>query len=321
MPPRRILVVKLSAIGDCLHGSAVAQALRQGFPDAHIGWVIHNHCSQIIVGNPYLDKVHLWDRKKHWKTLGALRQELRAENYDTVLDIQGLFKSGLVSWLSGAKQRFGPEEAREKAQLFYTHKCKDHPEMHVVNHLLARAAEVGATWDEPPNMYLPLQDPDREKAGKLLDEWGYDGSRRLVTINPSAGWPEKQWAPAKFGELALRLYNDFNMQPIVTGADFDRHLADPILAACPMAYDAVGKTSLVGLGALLERCVLFVGGDTGPMHMAQAVGSRVIALFGPTHPDRLGPRDLVRHRRIYTPPDIQQITVDQVVETVREMGF
>jgi len=320
MPPR-ILIVKLSAIGDCLHGSAVAQALRQGYPDSQIGWLVHSHCSSLVVGNPYLTKVHQWDRKQFWKSLGDVRRELRAEQYDIAIDIQGLFKSGLITYLSGAKQRFGPEEARELGTMFYTHKCKNHPEMHIVDHLLARAQEAGATWTEPPNMYLPLTDADKAHVEQLLAEWKWDRTRKLVAINPSAGWPEKQWSPEKFGELALELYEKHNMQPVVTGAPFDRPLGDPILAKCPMAYDAVGRTTLLQLGALLAKCALFVGGDTGPMHMAQAVGSRVIALFGPTNPARLGPRNHELHRTLYTPPDIQQITVEQAVEAAKSMGF
>lgn len=281
----RILIVKLSAIGDCLHATPVLEALRQTFPDAHLGWVVHPHCRPVLEGNPFLDQIHEWDRKNLWSSLGSLGRELRAARYDKVLDLQGLLKSALVCRVSGA-QSWGPSEAREGAKFLYHHRIPALPSEPIQLRYLKRAAAIGAEWATPPRMHFPYSQQDLETARALLE--GVRGPK--VVLNPSAGKEFKQWPPARFAEVGQALIAQ-GCQPVITGAPADRPLADAILAGCPGALDLCGKTNLKQLAALLSLVDLFVGGDTGPMHLAQASGCRVVALFGPTNARVLGPQD------------------------------
>lgn len=317
--PGRILIVKLSAIGDCLHATPALEALRTTYPSHHIGWAVHLHCAPVVTGNPFVSQIHRYDRKQFWKSLGILTKSIRKARYDTVLDQQGLFKSGLVTRLSGAKRRFGPQEAREQAGVFYTDKLPDQRGNHIVDCYLNRAAAIGARWEQTPRMYFPTDHRDAAYAQMLWDECDIDEGQPVVVLNPSAGKPFKQWAPERFARLAEALVQEHGAKCLITGSRGDRPLADGILHALHdkgIVHDMIGRTSLSQLAALFRRVDLFVGGDTGPMHMAQAMGCPVLALFGPTNPQVLGPREPI-HRTIYHPATreqgMTQITVEEVV--------
>lgn len=316
----RILIIKLSAIGDCLHATPVAEALRRTFPDAHIGWLVHTHCAPVLEGNPFIDVIHRWDRKDLWGGWGALKRELHAVKYDRALDLQGLFKSAMACMASGAT-RIGPEEAREFAWLFYHVKTPDQRGKPIQLCYLNRAAYVGAQIHPAPKMCFPFSADDLAVAKSLLP----NGPGPKVILNPSAGKPIKQWPPDRFGAVANEL-SKVGAQCIITGAPADQPLADAILAATNKEIqitDLTGKTSLKQLGAVLSLCNLFIGGDTGPMHMAQAVGCRVLALFGPTDPAVLGPQDprdrVIMRTRIPEELDMVEIPVEDVVKVALEL--
>ncbi|MBL8088063.1 MAG: glycosyltransferase family 9 protein [Chthonomonas sp.] len=322
----RILIVKLSAIGDCLHATPALAALRQTFPNAHLGWAVHAHCAPVITSNSNLDKVHRWDRLRMLEEFVVLRKSLRRERYDIALDLQGLFKSGFVTKLSGANKRFGPSEAREFAQVFYTSKIASQKGQHIIDVYLNRAKAVGAQWESPPPMLFPVSSRDAEYADFLLREPGISLDRPIIVLNPSAGKPFKQWAPECFGRLADSLVSELGAYCLVTGSPGDRPLGEAVMAHTQykdQVFNVVGRTSLTQLAGLLSKVSLFIGGDTGPMHMAQAVGTRVLALFGPTDPARLGPRD-TDHRVIYRPGDdpmrsMHNITVEEVFHEAKGM--
>lgn len=350
----RILIIKLSAIGDCLLASPVAQALRDSFPEAHIGWVVHPHCSPVVAKNPYLDRVHLWPRKQLFRHVLRVAKEIRAEHYDIAIDLQGLFKSGLIAKLSGAKRRIGPVEAREGAHVFYTETvARNNKVMHVVPGYLELARAAGASWTEEPPMHMPFGEEELQIVQTLLAPTCLNGpaveaatpdsnvssnpqaramslhsepdgstqspnpqspnpdprspipatldprpprpatSNPIIVLNPSAGKAIKQWGPERFGSLGDRLIEERHACIVITGAPSDRALADAVLAAMKhrdQVLDLTGKTNLNQLAALLSQVDLFIGGDTGPMHIAQAAGTKVLALFGPTDPKTLGPR-------------------------------
>ncbi len=319
-PSPRILIVKLSAIGDCLHATPAAEAIRRAFPGAHIGWLVHSHCAAVLEGNPNIDIIHRWDRKNLWQSWGALKRELRAVQYDSALDLQGLMKSALACIASGAK-RIGPEEARELAWLFYQVRTPDQRGKPIQQCYLNRAAYVGANIHPAPRMVFPFSEDDLEFARQLIPA----GDGPVVALNPSAGKPFKQWPPERFGAVANDLSKS-NTRLLITGAPADQPLADGILEATHAGVNItnlVGKTNLKQLGALLSQCNLFIGGDTGPMHIAQAVGCRVLALFGPTNPEVLGPKD-PRDRIIYRQHAdrdraMEQIPVEDVIFAAREL--
>lgn len=315
----RILIVKLSAIGDCLMTTPTLAALRHGLPGAEIDWVVHPLSMPVVRGQADVRQMHVLPRKQLWKHIWSVARALRREKYDIVIDQQGLLKSAVLTRLTGCRRRYGPAEGREGSPRFYTNLLPDAPTEHVIRHYLMRAEQIGAKVDhdnEPP-MIFPVSDEDRRFVDTWLQERGL-GTGRLVAINPSAGQAVKQWSPQNFGQVAANLQRA-GFTPIITGAPADRELGNGVLqGAGGTLADAVGATSLTQLAALLARCELFVGGDTGPMHMAQAVGSRVLALFGPTDPTRLGPR-AAQHQTIYRPGSMDQIQVDEVTEAALTM--
>ncbi len=306
----RILVIKMSAIGDVLHASPVAQALREAHPAAELGWLVHTHCQAMIVGNPYLTRVHRLDRKKFLSRLFQLRREILPHRYEAALDLQGLLKSALVARISGIRRRIGPADAREQAaRVLYSELAPPQPGVHILDVYLNRAATLGAT--SRPSMYVPQSPADEAHIERLWTELQLDPHRPVVVLNPSAGKPNKLWGNENFSELGRKL----EAQILVTGAPADRPMTAAIAEATG-GHDLAGKTSLTQLAALLKRVDLFIGGDTGPMHIACAVGTPVCALFGPTDPAILGPIG-DQHRTVYRPPSMEKISVEDVAETVR----
>lgn len=277
----------------------MARALRQTFPDAKIGWAVHPHCAPILEGNPDLDEIHLIPRKKFFREFPRAILPVRREKYDIAIDLQGLMKSGLVTKLSSAPKRIGPVEAKEGARMMYNFRvARDNANLHVVDGYLKLAEAAGAKVVPAPQMVLPDRTEDKLQIDNLLSEIGIVPADRLIVLNPSAGRDIKQWPAERFGELAHQIRSKFDAKFLITGAPADAHLAERILSAFPDAINLTGKTSLTGMGELLRRVELFVGGDTGPMHMAQAASTRVVAIFGPTNPKTLGPT-LPIHRVAY----------------------
>lgn len=295
------------------------KALRQGLPSAQIDWIVHPFAMMVVEAQPEVSRKHVLPRKNMWRAIWRVGRELRRAKYDIVIDQQGLLKSGVMTALTRCKRRYGPAEAREGATRFYTNLLPAAPEEHVIRHYLLRAREIGATWDvedEPP-MVFPAREEDQRFVEGWLGERGLSPGR-LVAVNPAAGQEIKQWPAERFGRLAATLHQA-GWTPIITGAPQDRALGDAVQAASGgVCVDAVGATSLRQLPALLGQCELFVGGDTGPMHIAQAAGTRVLALFGPTNAARLGPR-APQHRTIYRPGPMAAISESEVTEVVREM--
>lgn len=278
--------MRLSAIGDCLLGTPVAEALRASFPEARLVWAVHNHCAPVIEGNPHVSALAKWPRKPLWKSLPKVVATVRRQKPTVALDLQGLFKSGLLTRLCGAKDRIGPAEAREGAAAFYTRRvARRFDELHVVDGYLELAKAAGARYEKPPRPFMPYSDADARRARSLLS-----AGRPRIVLNPSAGQAPKQWPAERFAEIGRRA-RDAGAHVVVTGAAADRPLADALLGALGgEATDLTGVTNLNELAAVLAEADLFVGGDTGPMHIAQAVGTTVVALFGPTDPRWLGPR-------------------------------
>lgn len=335
---RRILIIKLSSIGDCLLASPVAQALRQSFPDAFIGWAVEDFCAPMVEGNPFLDAVFVWRRRGKGESLWAFARRLRREGFEVALDLQGLLKSALVAWFSGAKVRVGPAEAREGAPLLYTHRVPPAPwETHVIERYLLRAAALGARWERVPPLLVPYGPQEQAWAAQWLQDKGVREGEILVAINPAVGRGIRRWEAARFAALADRLRKELGVRILLTGGPQDRALNREVLArmaTAPEALDAAGETTLRQLAALYERCSLFIGGDTGPMHIAEAAGTPVLALHGPTDPRHTGPYG-PPHRALYKAfpcspcrykedcpfhkECLRAISVEEVFETAQEM--
>ena len=289
-----ILIVKLSSLGDVIHASPCAQALRELFPAARITWIAEKNFAGLLVGSPVLDEVIQVDLDYLRKAplsdgfayLGALKRDLRSRQFDLVLDMQGLFKSALVAWMTGCKERYGYGWQREGSWLISRGISGEHAKDHVIQAYLDVVRYLGSPVKEP---IFPLPDftEERENVEQLLA--GHSLKEKRIVFAPGTSKANKEWPVAHFISLAKLLTAD-GWNIVVAGgksdADKGRQLAE---AVGENVVDLTGKTSLKELAALLSGATLLVSGDTGPLHIAVAVGVPIVALYGPTRPERTGP--------------------------------
>jgi heptosyltransferase I len=325
----RILIVRLSAIGDVIHGLPVLCALRSAFPHAFIGWVVEGRAGDLLEGHPALNELILVRRGwlKSPREVWRLRQRLRACRFDTTIDLQCLTKSAIAAWLSGAPRRIGKagEDGRELSRWFHNELVAAGGE-HVIDHYLDMLQTLGIST--PAIRYdLPERAADARVADEFLRVAGLAG-QRLVLLNPGAGWPSKIWPAERYGELARHLAGVHGMASVVVwGGPVERPLAERIVSTSGGHGQLAPPTSMTELAAFCRRAALFVGSDTGPMHLAVAVGTPTISLHGPSRADwcgAYGPRNIrlqVRYeagssaeRRKANDAAMRAISVDMVAQ-------
>lgn len=291
---KNILIVKLSAIGDVIHALPVAYALKQKYPEARITWVVEKPAYELLTNNPNIDEIIVFDKPKFKSIVGLLTngyqlaKELKAHKFDVAIDLQGLFKSAAISYLSGASKRLVYCNARELSHLVGQRICGEHENGHVVDRYLDVATHLGCTVDE---VIFPLHITEAEsrKAEAIANHGGLQLDNPYVVLAPGTNWISKCWPPTHFAKLADKLY-DNNIIPVMIGGPNDTRLAQEIIANTGVpTIDLTGKTSMKELAYIIKRAQAFVGGDTGPMHLAVAVGTKVVTMFGPTDPKRNGP--------------------------------
>lgn len=295
MDIKNILIVKLSAIGDVIHALPVAYALKNNFPEAHITWVVEPPAYGLLTDNPCIDEVVLFEKKKFKSWGGLFRQmpsfsaSLRKVKYDIALDLQGLGKSAAVTFLSGAKQKYGCCNMRELSHLVSKPVCGEHAEGHIVERYLDVARAVGC---EVTEVKFPLKFTavDAEMAGRIMRQAGMDPKKPYVVLAVGANWPNKRWPTAYYAILADWLYSK-DVIPVVIGSGaVDCRLVGEIAAKASIPpVDLVNKTNLKQLAYVIKQAKALVGGDTGSMHLAAALCRPVAALFGPTDIQRNGP--------------------------------
>ena len=290
---RRILLIKLSAVGDVVHTLPVLAKLRQRFPAAQIDWLIKPECADLVRCHPALSGLVSFPRRAAggaWpqavQMMAALRAVRRAR-YELAVDLQGQMRSAAFALASRAPVRIGFARAREGAWLAYSHRIPvpslDH---HAADRNLWLGRLLGFAPDAPDfRLYLP---PDAVPAtAALLLRHGLVG-RRFAVLVPGTLWQTKHWSIAGFATVGRHLA-ERGLSVVLAGADRDRPLAAAVAAACPGAIDLAGETSLGRLAALLQQAAICVTNDSGPMHIAAALGTPVVAAFGPTNPVRTGP--------------------------------
>jgi heptosyltransferase-1 len=289
----RVLIVKLSSLGDVIHALPTLEALRELYPEGRITWLVEEGNAPLVLGHPALDEVWTAPRPRWGKPglgrevgkLVTLARRLRETRFDLVIDLQGLLKSAGWTALAKSPRKIGYARTREFSYLPLTERLAPFdPEAHAVWRYLHIARYLGAP-ESPPRFRLGLQMP--EDLGPLLPS---EGDRPLVILHPGARWPTKLWPTAGWAGLAAWLRGDLGLQVVLTGSPEDRVLGQAIVAAAGVpVVNLAGRTTLAELAALLKRARLAVTVDTGPMHLAAALGTRVAALFGPTAPWRTGP--------------------------------
>lgn len=292
--PRNILIVKLSAIGDVIHALPVASALRRCFPQAKITWVVEKPAVDLLTNHPDIDEVIVFDKPAFKSLSGLMRgapafvRQLRQRGFDLSLDLQGLFKSGIIAYASGAAQRLVYCNTREGSQLLSKKVCGPNAGGHVVEQYLDVVRALGCDAGQAV-FRLGISEEDEKRTAAVVKQAGFSLESPYVLLAPGANWPNKRWPVRHFAELSDKLYND-NVVPVVVGAPSDRLLAEEIssLAKVP-PVDLTGKTSLKQLAVVIRKARAFVGGDTGPMHLAAGLGTPAVALMGPTNIERNGP--------------------------------
>lgn len=289
-----ILIVKLSAIGDVIHALPVASALKHCIPEAKITWVVEKPAYDLLTNNPFIDEILVFD-KPRFKSLSGLVQHapafienLRRRRFDLALDLQGLFKSAAISYLSGAKTRYVYCNARELSHLAAKHVAGPNSQGHIVEQYLDVVRAIGCQVGKAEWAIYP-SNADVETACNTAITAGISFDKSFVVFAPGANWPNKRWPVSNFAGLASWLAGK-GIQPVVVGGPGDNEMASAIIKhSAGVSANLTGKTSLKQLAYIISKATALVGGDTGPMHLAAAMGTPTVALMGPTDIPRNGP--------------------------------
>ncbi|HET7439917.1 MAG TPA: glycosyltransferase family 9 protein [Terriglobales bacterium] len=301
----KLLIVRLSAMGDIIHALPAATALRQAFPQARIGWLVESRWKELLctpralgaggrsLQRPLADRIHTvntaaWRSSPFslntWKEIFNTVREVRGVHYDVAVDFQGAIRSALLAKWSAAPVVYGAAQPRENAaSLWYTRQVRVRGE-HVVQQNLSLAEAIIGHSISAPKVEFPCDAVMDEEVVRRL---AADNIGTFAILNPGAGWGAKQWPAERYGYVARKLAEK-GVKPLVNSGPGEEVLALAAEAASGGAAQAL-TCSLTELIALTRRASLFIGGDTGPMHLAAAMGVPVIGIFGPTNPARNGP--------------------------------
>jgi heptosyltransferase I len=343
--PQRLLIVRLGSMGDIIHTLPAATALRQSFPEASLGWVVEERWAEVLCTlaeprsgprsprRPLVDRVHTVNTKawrksllsmQTWEQIAAGMSELRAQRYEVAVDFQGAVRSALIARWSGAPMIYGAAQPRENvASMFYTRQVMAKGS-HVVeqNHSLAEAVASGP-------LVMPKIEFPHDEAVEKQSEYRLRQTGNFALLNPGAGWGAKQWPAERYGEVAAALAED-GVKSLINIGPGEESLMRAVESATKGTAQGI-TCSLTELIAITRRARLFIGGDTGPTHLAAALGIPVVALFGPTNPARNGPfgtRSIVlrnpispttHSRRAQPDPGLLEIGSEQVVAAARKL--
>ncbi|HEX3726947.1 MAG TPA: glycosyltransferase family 9 protein [Pirellulales bacterium] len=326
LPDRRILIVRLSAIGDVVHGLPVLAALRDAQPRAFVAWIVEERAAAILRGQAELDELIVI--KRGWyrslREILAIRRRIRGYRFDTSIDLQGLTKSAGLAWISGIPQRIGFKgpSGREFSRLM-NNQLVSPQRTHVIDRNVELLTALGVT-DPSPRLKLEVSASDLESADRILASLAIAGGFALM--NPGAGWPSKLWPAERYAGVARHLGTRRGVKSVVVwGTDRERAWAQEIVGGSQGQALAAPATSLSEMAALAKRASMFIGSDTGPLHIAAAVGTACVGLFGPMPAERNGPygnqnialqhmrlEGSHRQRRRATGESMQAITVSDV---------
>ncbi|KPJ62785.1 MAG: hypothetical protein AMS15_02810 [Planctomycetes bacterium DG_23] len=339
---RRILIVKPSSIGDVIHSLPVLTELRANFPESHIGWLVARKALDIIQDNPYLNEVFIferdrWRRLKDWPgaCVGLVRLlwNIRHQRFDVAIDLQGLLRSGLLSWLSGAKVRAGFAAGREMSHIFYTHRINPEKNQHIVEQYLTLLRSLGVEA-QPPEFKIVIPEKARLRVRKLIEEAKTEGGAILTVVAPGSSWPTKRWKPMKYALLAQALTAQYNARVALVGSASEIPLTREVERQAGLKMmNLAGRLSLKELAALLEMADVCIAGDTASLHLAVALGTPIVGIFGPTNPAYTGPfgqMHRVVYARVYCSPCstrncqrhrcLDAICVEDVLDKITELA-
>lgn len=293
MKPAKILVIKLRAIGDVVLSTAVLPNLKAAYPDARIHFLTERPSSPVVEENPDTDRVLVLPSRSAfqsgWKynvTMVQFLNQIRQQKYDLVFDLFGNPRSALITWLSGSPNRVG-YRFRGRV-LAYNKRIEPRGDrVHEVEFNLDALRGMGIPVGEiHPQFYF------RSEHVQKIESWLQDAlpsCEFLIAMHPWGSWKAKRWPLSSFAELATRLIRFLNARVVVLWGPGEKEVAKEVCALSEEELTLAPSTTLMELGALLSRCDLVIANDSGPMHIAAAVGTPTIGLFGPTNPDLQGP--------------------------------
>jgi len=294
--PRRILLLRLERIGDLLMAMDAIGLVGRLYPDAEVDVAVGSWNEPLARLMPGLTRVHVVDvpwlarerTRWSWRKLVAAARRWRLHGYDVVLNFEPDIRSNFLAWLSGASRRTGYFTGGGGAFLTESWAYDESAHVGVNAERLVRRTFGAGNDVAAPAVRLPIPEDARRHAETLLS----GGDRRLVGVHASGGRPSKQWHPERFADAIRQIALERGAAVVLTGAPADRPLVDAVAARLRDVHtiDLCGDVDLPALAAVLERLDLLVTGDTGPMHLAAAVGTPIVALFGPSDPRRYGPR-------------------------------
>jgi predicted lipopolysaccharide heptosyltransferase III len=289
MTPRNILAIKLRYLGDVLLATPTLHALKTAYPAARLSALVNRGTEDILRANPDVDEIIPLDRGSFFQQ-SRFVWEIRRRRFDTVVDLTDGDRAAFLSWTSGAPVRIGFNGEQRWTGRCYTTVVSGEAGGHRIERDLAVLAPLGlVARDRLPRMWLTPEDD--AKAERLAQELGISTDRPWVVIQPGARYWFKAWPAERFARLADRLYDQFGCRVLVGGSSQERSLTESVVKqAKSRLLNIAGRSDVRTLAALLKRSALFVGNDTGAMHIAAAMGTPVVALFGPSNPTEWGPR-------------------------------
>jgi len=283
---KKILIIKPSALGDIVHTLPFLAAVHDRYPQAEIHWVVARGLHCFLEGHPMINRLWIMD-KERWKRAGRLHhslvemvcfgRELRKEGFDISIDLSGLLRSGLITWAAGARERVGFSDSDEGSPFFYNRMIKGGDSIHAIDRYLKLARFVDCDITRIRYPMAPLPDDTPLLAGL---------PKEFCVMTPSAGKKANRWPAERFGALAAQL----PLPSVIIGGPADREIAETVVQhGGGQAISVAGKTGLKELVTLIGRSRFMICNDTGPMHIAAALGVPVFAIFGPANPIRTGP--------------------------------
>jgi heptosyltransferase I len=305
----RILFVKLSSIGDIVHTLPTLAAVRKALPDAEISWAVEKSSAEIIRGNQLINNLIELDTRslRGGKVIeeilldaGRQLRRLRQFSYDAALDFQGLLKSATIAKFSKARRAYGfsKQNLREPASRFLlTQTFETPPQIHIIRKNLTLAEKALNIAVPTENFEFPIftDDGHQAEAAEIIAETG----EHFAILNPAGGWVTKLWHAEKFGALADKIWAENGLVSVITTAPHETDLAQKVRQSSKSGKVFAAQTSLKGFYELAKRAQIYVGGDTGPTHLAVAAGAPVVGIFGPTEWWRNGspnPKDICVER-------------------------
>lgn len=286
---RHILFIKPSSLGDIVHAMPTLVALRRAFPSAKVDWLVKRQWAGLVERIEGVDRV--WSVEPGLKGWMSRVPDLRAAQFDLAVDLQGLFRSAAMGWLSGARSRIGFANAREGAAWWYNLRVAvPTSDMHAVDRYLLVAKSIIEEDPGSAEFRFRIPQSDHNQVDRLLERAGITAGMKWVAMNVSARWPTKRWPARSFASLSDRIVENGIGPVVFLGGPDDR--SDVVIVRNMMKTNSIDLSGLLPvelLPAFLERAAMLVTNDSGPMHIAAAVGTPVVSMFGPTSPVRTGP--------------------------------